>query len=336
MRTLILTILALNSLAAGAQQETHIINRMDPGYVSVFCTGNNREDARTNCFQKAIETMVGIALLSNTQAVNNKLAKDEIIKYSAGYIDNYKIIEANSTVLANGQQSMAMDVIVKSSKIHERLLNSGKPDKDINGDRMATQYNSYLSNRRDGDRLFKQILDDYPKRAIEIKQGAGEFKLDQYRNAVLIIPVEIRWNYNYLVSMKEALTLLSDGDEKSPNEVSLIMKKPEDFIGSKSKYYFNDSLRAGDLAYAIQNYHTQLVARILDNSGQELFVECYDAGMHDFADNFKQVGYTEFVLRGGAVARKKITIKIEQNSQLHKALTNAGRVEMSLERGCRY
>lgn len=336
MRSFVLTVLVLNSLVAGAQQETHTINRMDPGYVSVFCTGNNREDAKTNCFQKAIESMVGIALLSNTQSVNNKLAKDEIIKYSAGYIDNYKIIEANSTVLANGQQSIAMDVIVKSSKIHERLLNSGKPDKDINGDRMATQYNSYLSNRKDGDRLFQQILDDYPKRAIEIKQGSSEFKLDAFRNALLIIPVELRWNYNYLVALKEALTLLSDGDERSPNEVLLIMKKPEDFIGSKSKYFFNDSLRAGDLAYAIQNYHTQLVARILDNSGRELFVECYDASMYDFADNFKKIDYTQFVLRGGAVSKKTITIKVEQNGQLHRALSSAGRVEISVERGCRY
>ena len=94
------------------------IDKKNPGYIRAMGTGETVEIAKNDAFKNAITTIVGTAVLSEKEAVNNKMVRDDLINYSAGYIDKYEIVDTierpNGTVII-------IDIIVTSSKIHERL-----------------------------------------------------------------------------------------------------------------------------------------------------------------------------------------------------------------------
>ena len=121
-----------------------------------------------------------------------------MIDYSAGYIDSYTIID---TIVKPGNVVVIMQVVVRSSKIHERILSKGKDEKELDGSKLANQYFTYLNQGKDGDRVLNAVLSDYPKRAFNITQSLHEFKLNSSRNAVLVVPFELRWSKPFLVSL---------------------------------------------------------------------------------------------------------------------------------------
>ena len=54
--------------------------------------GINRDQALNNAFQNIIESEIGLAVQSETVVENLKLAKDEIVTHSKGYVTSYEIL----------------------------------------------------------------------------------------------------------------------------------------------------------------------------------------------------------------------------------------------------
>ena len=169
---------------------------------TVTGVGETEELARQNGFKQAIELHVGSVILNERESQEFKLVKDDIFDYSAGYIDNFAVIDVTSK--PDGY-TVIVDIIVRPSKIHERVLSQGKDTKNVPGDQLGTQYKSYLQERKEGDRYLDSVLNSYPKNALEIKQEPFKYKLDMYRNALFIVPFEVKWNYKYIQALNETL-----------------------------------------------------------------------------------------------------------------------------------
>jgi len=300
------------------------IDKTNPGYIRAMGTGDTVENAKNDAFKNAITTIAGTAVLSEKEAVTNKLIREDLINYSAGYIDKYEIVDTierpNGTVII-------IDIIVKSSKIHERLLNSSQKEKQIDGDRLSTQYSTYLKEQHSGDRYLNAILVDYPKRAFEIKQGAHEFKVDNNRNSVLIIPFELKWNYRYLIALSEALKQVQYGDNTSMNRVTVHIKEPGSFFHKKNTHYFNDSIKFNQVKNTF-NSDITLQLKINDVSGNTIFAECYQ-----LSGNFSGTtgGNNVFVLFGAEVEKETVQFKIRANN---KMLEQATDIQLSVESKC--
>ena len=98
-------------------------------YIRVQARGTTESEARREAYKRAIEEAIGSLVASESVVVNQELKRREIIEYSSGYIDRFKVLNQYH----DGRHFVVdMDVWVKHSQIADRLLvkseSSGKID----------------------------------------------------------------------------------------------------------------------------------------------------------------------------------------------------------------
>jgi hypothetical protein len=208
--------------------------------------GNTFEQAKDSAFKTAIEMKIGSVLVSTQESNNGQLVRNDILNYSSGYIDNYKIIDRFNQ---GNQWFVTVDVEVSSNKIADRILGMGSNPKIVES-KHYIQYQTYITSKHNGDRLLQQVMNDYPAKAFTVNQnGLHKLAVDTYRNGILEIPLEFRWNYNYLTALDDTLSLLEDGSNgflrPSPATITVQYKDPKNLVfGKTTAYKFNDLLIA--------------------------------------------------------------------------------------------
>jgi hypothetical protein len=296
----------------------------EPKSYRVIGNGRTYEEAKIDGFNSAIEFAVGFVILSDKEAKNDRLVRDDIAKHSAGYIDNYHVIDE---MKSSRGYTLVMDVDVKSSKIAERMLNRGKTEGVVEGEKLADQYNSYLNERKTGDRFIKSVLDSYPKNAYNIEQGKIEFQLDAYRNSIIIVPYQMGWNYEWVTALKESLSVIQDGDERSGDKITVTAKKPGDWTGKADTYNFNDSVRVKQIT-DILGVPTYVLVKIVAKNGSTVYTGCFASMGQDINSDLSHS--RRRAVYGHATMKNEAHIEVKIGSKLHANLTNMDRIEMSV------
>lgn len=277
------------------------------GYLKVDCVGNNVEHAKTNCFNKAVELAVGTVVVAGTEARNNNLVKYEILKHSAGYIDDYRILAQTAE---GGKTKLTMAVKVRDSKIAERIMNVQTATGKIQGDKLGDQYASFMQNKATGDRLLNTILADYPRHAFNLEKGKVQYQVDINRDPVIVIPYKVTWNYKYLQALNEALKLTQDEKNRGllQESISVISKDPKAWImGSTDTYYFNDAYRAKTIkSRFIDRMYVHV--KLKDFNGNTLISGC-DGGVYLNAMHVMD----PFVIDGNYIIDEEMNITIRTN-----------------------
>lgn len=245
--------------------------------ITVVGEGKDVTQAKNNAFQKAIEQEVGVALLSHKNVKSSKLVADDIVIHSAGYVDDFKITK---TEVINNVYYVTVNVWVKSSRIHERVLGATTDAKFANGEKITEQYQTYNNTKKTGDDVLTTVLADYPKSAFiakfqKIDNADVITMVDEYRNPVFIANFNVSYNYNFLQSLNEALKLTSDKKIRNSDQqtISIRSNKPKSFFNDNDTYYINDADRANLIKNAFIMYvQVKLIA--LDSSGNPLFHGC--------------------------------------------------------------
>ena len=317
--------LVLALIAGLAYSQKSSINPLEVGYIRVLGVGKTFDEAKNDAFKNAVNMIVGSALLSELEVNNNTLTRDDIVNYSAGYVDRYEVVER---IDKGNKITLIVDVVVKNSKIADRVLNRGKDDKVLEGDRLATQYNTYLTEQRLGDIFLSKILNDYPKKAFILSQGKTEFRLDKNRNSYIVIPFELKWSYPYLVAINEVLAKLEDGNWKAENKIVVISKDPNVFlIGNTSRYLFNDSIKFSQLQSKMSG-NVKLRTTIFDGNNNSIYSACFTTN-YAFAGTYSK---GVFILYGNTTESDELHIPIIQNSSLNNRLDTATKIEVTI--GC--
>jgi hypothetical protein len=291
--------------------------------------GSTFEEAKLNAFRTAIEIVAGSVVTTERESVNYKLVKDEILVYSAGYVTDYKII---NTFKSGNQVQVIVDVQVASSKLSDRILGVGKEPKNFDTDKHSNQYKTFLQGKANADRLLNQVLNDYPKKAYTITQGIHQFKIDAYRNGIIEIPLEVKWNYNYIVSFNEALKILEDGSNglltPSPSNVTVMAKDPKDWvIGSKNQYKFNDMIIISTIRDKMQRNKPNILLTIKDFKNTITFKQCY---VPDSVVGKKPAFYdlgTTLVVYGNQTEKNLIELRLTNMEEAIKYIHN---IELSV------
>ena len=252
-------------------------------YIRATGTGNSFDEAKQKAFQQAIEIKVGSFIDSERQSFNQKLVRDDIFVYSAGYVDDFKVVSQNT--LGN-KIVVTVDVLVASSKLSNRILSQGKSAGVFENRQHITQHQTYLQNRQNGDKILQAVLNDYPQRAYNITQHPYNIKIDGNRNAYLYIPFTVRWNFNYLESLRAAFDLLADGDTgfltKSPGNIWIMAKDPKDlFLGKTTHHKFNDMVKIDKISDTMNHQRSLAVKlKIYNLQGVVEIENCYIPGWY--------------------------------------------------------
>jgi hypothetical protein len=252
----------------------------DNKYIRVVGEGTTIEQAKENAFRTAVQQRAGAIVLSERRAVSGNLTKDNISLYSAGYVDDFKIIDVNQ----NGSTiKITLDVLVADSKLLNQVLNTGQTNQNVNGERAGAALNTFLDQKEKGDKMLDVVLNTYPQNAFIVEQKPYILTVDSNRNATFNIEYKLKWNYAFITSMNEAMTLLEDKVgiigflHPAPSNVIIMAKNPKDFlIGSKNVYKFNDIPILNKIKGAmVDTKEVRIMLEISDNNGQMLYQTCY-------------------------------------------------------------
>lgn len=183
-------------------------------YVRVESTASTPAQARAEGFKLAVRQAVGTLIVAESEVKNQQLVRSEIVQYSSGYIQDFKIISETSI---GSMTRIVMDVWVTESKIADRLLNVSKTEGAIEGEKSAVQFQSNLNQLASGDKILQLILNDFPYKAFDLKAGNSTVTMPS-RNLQIQIPASISWNKEYISALSEALEKVRQG--KKPNYYS--------------------------------------------------------------------------------------------------------------------
>lgn len=246
--------------------------------ITVTGLGKTFEEAKQQAFRKAIEYHLGATVLSDVETQNYTRIKDEIYVYSAGYVDDYKILKHE---IYNQVISLTVEVTVSESKINNRIISVGKSNVEFDNQRHTAQIATYLQERVNGDNLLSKHLMSYPTKALEIKQFPYTISVDDRRNVSLIIPYEITWNYNFVKTLREILTTVQDKDnglfKTSASAIVIMVKDPKDYIfGEKTVHRFDDLQKVNLLHnYINGNNEARIIVRLKDMYNNDVYGVCY-------------------------------------------------------------
>jgi hypothetical protein len=217
-----LSILLVLILSACASTATSTQSKVENGYVRVLGTGKTMEEARLNGFQLAVEMAVGVVVVSEKQATNNILVRDQILKHSSGYVDDFKLIDQSQTSLG---YSITMDVKVKKSLIADVVLSTGNKKGVLDSSRIYAQYGSYNKERDDAEKLIDNLLIEYPRSAFNSNVKSTKIKLNNERDMVIEVTAVMTWNPKWVDSLIENLNRVSD-DSKNTHRQIVVWRKP--------------------------------------------------------------------------------------------------------------
>ena len=171
------------------------------------CEGYSLAEAKQQCFNTAIEQVVGQVIVSDLESSRDSITRDTIGQYSAGYIDDYVIHQQSQD--EHGWYHLKMTVTVASSKIAQRKSSRGERTNVVDGDRAMTSIESQLEQRRRGDALIGQVLASYPENAYVVNSGQTEFNISRLRESYVDIPYSINMSQPWLEAFNEALGLVA-------------------------------------------------------------------------------------------------------------------------------
>ena len=252
----------------------------DNKYIRVSGEGSTIEQAKENAFRTAVQQRAGAIVLSERQSNGDKLSKDNISLFSAGYVDDFKIVDISQ----NGSNvKITLDVLVSESKLLNQVLSSGQTKQGINGERASAAVNTFVDSKVKGDRMLDVVLNTYPRNAFIVDQKPFTVSVDIYRNAVISVPYTLKWNYDYITAMNEAMSLIEDKVglngflNLAPSNVIIMAKNPKDLLfGTRNFYKFNDTLALDRIKDSmLGGNEVRIMLEISDTSGTTLYQTCY-------------------------------------------------------------
>lgn len=302
-------------------------------YIRTTGTGNTYEEAKNNAFKEVIEYQVGVVIASERESYNEKLVKNEILAYSSAFVDEYKIISQQKV---NGKVHLVMDVKLSLLRLSDRILSKGKDSKSLDGAKHDNQYKSFLENKQNGDRILASVLNDYPRRAYDVKQSEYVIKLDAYRNPTLIVPYQLSWNPNYVASFLDAIRLVSDGQPKFWTvEKGFAQQYPATVRVGSDKYYFNEFVIPNKILDAMMDWNeVRINMEIKDIHRRIQYSECFEpTSVNSLKSPFYNINYIRTVNVGinqTSNESNKIELKIHQSSKLAYLMQNLSTIELSV------
>jgi hypothetical protein len=325
MRILLLTVCFILTACASTPKSDN--------YFRATGIGNTYEEAKHNAFKEAIEYQVGVVIASERESYNEKLIKNEILAYSSAFVDEYKIISQQN--IGNKIQ-VVVDVKLSLLRLSDRILSKGKDSKNLEGAKHNNQYKSFLENKNNGDRILASVLNDYPRRAYDIKQSDYVVKIDTYRNLTLTIPYTLSWNPNYIASFHDAIKIVADGKPSLWSvEKGFAQQYPSTVRIGSEKYYFNEFVITEKILDAIMDWNeVRINMEIKDFYNKTQYSECFKpVQLHRNVGDYYNINYVKtnnIGINTTAGEKASIEMKIQQNSKLANIMYNLSKIELSV------
>jgi hypothetical protein len=269
-------------------------NRQKVFYIEVESRADTFDAARKEAFRLAVDEAVGSLIVSETEVLDDRVVRNEIITYASGYIDRSEIVEQRRE---DGQVVLQMRVWVAHSSLANRLLSQSKTAGEMEGDRVHTQIQTFQQQRQAGDRLLMSVLADFPKRAFDVKMYPTKVIMDRHRQPLMYVEFDLSWSQNYLESLGEAVRVINQRTECNSwynncprmHTVEVIMPG---ILTSNSQSWFDDYAAWSIMTTKMIQSRPVIQVSMLDARGQEQMRNCMSAAELDHSQ-YREWHYVE-------------------------------------------
>jgi hypothetical protein len=243
-------------------------------YIQVKSTAETIELARAEGFKYAVSQAVGTLVLAETVVKNNELNRKDIIQYSSGYVEDFKVLQE---IQLDGGVQIIMDVWVSDSKIADRLLYVSKGNSIIDGAKASTQHQTLISEKNNGDKLLEAVLNDFPERAFDVVVGKTTWRTVG-RSLEIYIPINLSWNEVYINAIYEIL-IATRNDKRSLQEYVnrspyvVMIKKKSDLLKTYAGY--SDSSKSDMIEKAVRLNDPMILLHVKNNSSEIIYSQCF-------------------------------------------------------------
>lgn len=302
--------------------------------VRVVGIGKTLDEAKQNAFKMAVQYRAGIVLLSDRESRNLELVKNEISAYSAGYVDNFNIL---SQKIVNGTYEITLEVFVSDSRISQRLLSNSTSIQNFETERHTEQINSLIHERITGDKLLKQVMNDYPLRAYNIQQLPYKIQFDSQRNLQLFVPYVIQWNPNFLQAFFELMNVIDEGKgnitNRYPGNVNIVSS--QGYTEYRQQFRFFDLIRINSLRrHFIEENEVRLILNVKDWQGRVIGTKCY---IPDFVVGKHKPMYSlgvpnTITIWGSEIERNHVQLNFTYSGDLSKVAQAINEIELKVSR----
>ena len=191
----------------------------DPAYrlVEVVGSGDSASSAEKAAINAAIGEASGQLILGEQRVENDRLTRDRIDSYSAGYIRDHEVLETWRS--NDGRYRARVRARVASSSIHHRALPVSGGGGRLPGRQVSTEIQTQFEQRESGDRMLAAVLDGYPEQAYTVTLGVTRTVFDSARSASLMVRYSIQMSSVYLSALGEVAGVIAS-ETKSCNAVT--------------------------------------------------------------------------------------------------------------------
>lgn len=305
--------------------------------IEIESRGPTFEEARLEGFRLAVDRAVGSLVLSETEMQNNRIVRKEVTNYASGYVDKFQVHDRQENP---GRVYLRMTVWVAHSAIADRLFGRSETAGQIDGARIGAQVQTMQQSLSDGDRVVAMVLRDFPRRAFDISLSNAVFRMDSDRRTLLEIPFALKWNYNYIVSLHEALQATSQNprakncwnynqDCANQTYIRVVAKDPARFAKWDNTLGFNDYRKHHMVNDAFINSVPVMHLVIRDQHNRIVLRDCYSWSQLTWSStqSFVETRNNQIGVYGDLVRTSKIVVDLGHDSRGIDALSN---IELSV------
>jgi hypothetical protein len=256
-------------------------------YIEVSGVGASIEESKLNGFRLAVEQAVGSVIASETEVVNTRIKRDEIISYASGYVTKFEVVKQYSD---NNLYKTDMKVWIKRSIIANRLLHESKVAGDLEGAKASVSLSTVQYERNQGDRLVGAVLNDFYRRAMNIELKPAQVTLDNNRNGILTIPFRLSWNRDYLNSLFEAYQATAQNVRISC-WLNCNIRNVSTVDISGTRLGFSDTAKTSALIQTMILSEPQLELTVFTQQDQIMHKQCFRWAALDHIDDYNQSSY---------------------------------------------
>lgn len=135
--------------------------------------GPSEEKATMEALRSAIQQVVGVFIDAETIVANEDVIKNQILDYSAGYIEDYERI---STTPKDGLIEVRLRAKVKRERLEARIKEVIVVEQKIDGQKLFDIAAASAEKETDAAKLLLDIGREFPEKAVDFKLGRPEVR----------------------------------------------------------------------------------------------------------------------------------------------------------------
>lgn len=119
--------------------------------------------------RNAVQQKVGAYIDAETIVANEEIFKDEILDYSAGFVEDYERLGVESIA---GMIEVRLRAKVREDKLHKRIKETFKASTKVDGQKVFQVASTLMEKEKDARQLLRTIASEFPEKAIIVEVAA--------------------------------------------------------------------------------------------------------------------------------------------------------------------